>query len=83
MSRYEVSTDLIIHTKIKVVIEADSREEAIDNVAGIMPANYNLERSKLWAANVTVKPPKGIEVTSIKAYHFEQASGFDKARKLP
>lgn len=84
MARYEVETDLIIHTKVRVVIDADGPREAIDRVAELMPHNWDLERAKGWRATVTVHPPRPLLISGeVKAYHFEQASGADRARKVP
>ena len=80
MSRYEVETDLIIHTKIKVVVEAGSKAEAIEAVADLLPTNHDMARAKRWRAIVSLKPPHGVQITSVLSYHFEQASGADKAK---
>jgi hypothetical protein len=82
MARFEVTTDLIVHCKVKVVVEADTKDGAIDAVADLLPNNFDPDRAKAWKATVKLKPPTGVEVTGCKAYHFEQASGSDKARKI-
>jgi hypothetical protein len=82
MSRYEVETDLIVHVKIKLVVEADSKAEAINAAADLLPTNSDMARAQGWKATVALKPPKGVEITSAKPYHFEQASGADKAKQL-
>jgi hypothetical protein len=56
--------------------------EAIDAVADLLPNNFDPDRAKAWKATVKLKPPTGVEVTGCRAYHFEQASGSDKARKI-
>jgi hypothetical protein len=82
MPKYEVTTDLIVHCKIKVIVEADDKDAAIDAATDLLPTNMDPDRAKAWRAKVDLKPPRGVEITSVKAYHFEQASGDDKARKL-
>lgn len=79
---YEVETDLIIHTKVRVTVEADNKDAALDVAAGLLPANHDREASRRWRATVDLMPPKGVQIKVVKAYHFEQASGTDKARKL-
>lgn len=82
MPKYEVTTDLIIHTKVKVIVEADDKDAAISAAADILPANYAPERAADWKATVKLKPPSYAEVISCRAYHFEQASGSDKAKRI-
>ncbi|KAB1068756.1 hypothetical protein [Methylobacterium planeticum] len=82
MAVFEVETDLIIHTRVKVRVEAASKEDAIDAVAGIMPHNHDIDSLKGWRASVDIKSPKGVIITAGKSYHFEQASGGDKAKKI-
>lgn len=79
---YEVETDLIVHCKVKVRVEADDQNAAIDIVSELLPQNYLPERSKAWKAKVELKAPNGVNIRVIRAYHFEQASGSDKARKV-
>lgn len=82
MSVYEVETDLIIHTKVKVIVEAGGIVEAINAVADLLPANHDMARAKAWKATVLLKPPKGVTIEVVRAYHFEQASGADRAKLL-
>lgn len=82
MSRYEVETDLIVHTKIKLIVEADSKSEAINTAADLLPTNSDLKRAKGWSATVALMTPRGVVITSARPYHFEQASGADKAKLL-
>jgi len=82
MATFEVETDLIVHCKIKVVVDAGDKAEAINAVADLMPNNFDSDSRIGWKATVSVKPPKGVNMRVVKAYHFEQASGADKARKV-
>lgn len=82
MATYEVETDLIVHCKVKVTVEAGSAADAIDAAAAILPANADRGAAAKWKAKVDVTPPRGVKLQVVKAYHFEQASGADKARKV-
>lgn len=82
MPTFEVETDLIIHCKVKVVVEADDKEGAIDAASELMPSNYDPEAAKAWKAKVDLRPPKGVNARIVRAYHFEQASGSDKAKRI-
>lgn len=84
MSRYEVTTDIIVHCRITLEVEADSKEDAIDAAAECLPNNYDPDRAKAWNAKITIKAPRGVKLKSneLRAHHFEQASGSDKARKI-
>lgn len=82
MAKYEVTTDLIVHTRVVVTVEADSKEDAINAASDLLPNNFDREQAKKWKAKVDLKAPKGIEIRVAKAYHFEQASGADKAKKV-
>ena len=83
MPRFEVTTDLIVHCRIKVVVEAESKQAAIDAGTDLLPTNIRPGSAAGWRAKVDLKPPRGVEITSVKAHHFEQASGGEKARRLP
>ena len=82
MATYEVETDLIVHCKIKLAVLAGDKQGAIDFAAELLPSNAEPEQSKRWRADVTLKPPSPVKILACKAYHFEQASGSDKARKI-
>ncbi len=82
MAQYEIETCLLIHLKVKVIVEADSKDAALDAAADALPANYDMDRAKKWGANVTLKAPKGVQVTPVKVVHFEQTGGGEKVRKL-
>lgn len=84
MSTFEVTTDLIIHCKVKVRVEADDKAAAIDAVADMMPNNFNPGSREGWKATVKVTPPKSLGLSAMvsRGYHFEQASGADKAKKV-
>jgi hypothetical protein len=80
--RYEVTNELIIHCQIKTLVDAESPSAAMDAAINQLPMNIRPERGKSWKADVTVKPPKGVVVTSCRAIHFDTASGGEKARKV-
>jgi len=82
MAKFEVETDLIVHCKVKVIVEADDKDAAIDATASLMPSNFDPEAAKQWRAKVELKAPAGVNITRVRAYHFEQASGSDLARKI-
>lgn len=82
MATFEVETDLIVHCKVKVIVEADDKDEAIDAASELLPSNFDPDAAKKWKARVDLKPPKGVNARVTRAYHFEQASGSDKARRL-
>lgn len=82
MATYAVTTNLIIHFKVRVSVEADSAEEAINASADYLPNNFDASSQKGWGAKVSLKAPKGTSVEVVKATHFEHASGYEKARKI-
>lgn len=82
MPKFEVQTDLLIHTTVKVTVEANSKEEAMDKVAEQLPTNMDGGSSKNWKAKVELTAPKGVQLVVMKAHHFEQTSGGEKVRKL-
>jgi hypothetical protein len=81
MSKYEVTTDLIIHCKIKIIVEVEHKGEAIDAAAAMLPSNFT-DQAALWKADVKLKPPAGVTITSCKAYHFERAAGDEKVKAI-
>jgi hypothetical protein len=83
MATYEVTNELIIHCTIKTLVEAENTDAAIDAVFEHLPTNIRPGSAKGWKAEVVLKPPKGVKVTSCKAIHFDTASGGgDKARRI-
>lgn len=82
MSTFEVTTDLIVHCKVRIRVEAESKAMAVMAVAEQMPNNFDTMSREGWSAKVAVKPPKGIDLVGARAYYFEQASGKDTARKV-
>lgn len=79
MTRFLVATDLVISTHIKIEVEADNKDDAVDRASELLPQNFKRDSWKGWKANVALTPPKGVTITECKAYHFQQASGADKA----
>lgn len=59
MSKYEVTTELTIAVRIKVLVESDDASSAIDAAVDLLPASYAPEQGKGWKADVTIKAPKG------------------------
>lgn len=83
MSKYEVTTELTIAVRIKVLVEADDASSAIEAAVDMLPASYAPEKMKGWKADITLKAPKGVTlVGSPQAYHFAAATGQDKAKKV-
>lgn len=82
MRKFEVETDLLVHCRIKMIVEADDKDHAIDRAAGLLPFNAKKGSAKEWRAAVTLSPPRGVDLTSVKAYHFEAASGGEKAKRI-
>ena len=80
MAQYEVETTLIVHCKVRVLVEAAGKEAAIDACADLLPANHDRTRARAWKATVALKAPKGVVIEFVGTEHFEQASGADKAR---
>lgn len=83
MSKYEVTTEVTIAVRIKVMVEADDASSAIDAAVDLLPASYATEKGKGWKADVTLKAPKGVTlVGKPQAYHIAAATGQDKAKKV-
>jgi hypothetical protein len=83
MSTFEVTNELIIHCKIKTLVEAENAEAAVDAAFEHLPMNTRRDSAKGWKADVRLYPPKGVKIVSCKAIHFDTASGSgDKARKV-
>jgi hypothetical protein len=82
MSTYEVEADLIVYCKVKVTVEAEGKDEAIEAAAKILPSNFRPDAAKEWKAKVELKAPKGVNIRVVRAYQFDQASGGEKARKI-
>ena len=83
MSKYEVTTELTIAVRIKILVEADDASSAIDAAVDLLPASYAPERGSGWRADVAIKAPKGVKlVGEAKAYHIAAATGQDKAKKV-
>lgn len=75
MPLYEVDIELLISCTCKVRVEADNADEADETASRQMPDNFQRSSQKGWSANVSVKPPKGVDLRVVKAYHFQTASG--------
>lgn len=82
MAKFEVTTDLIVHCKVRVLVQAEDNEGAIEAAANLLPANHDLDRAQGWKAKVEFKAPKGVDIKFLKAVHFEQASGSDTAKQV-
>lgn len=88
MAKYEITGELIVTCPIKYIVEADSKDEALDmglirNLPGphgaVTPAECG------WRATVSLKVPKDVHLvnTVLKVGWFNMAGGGEKARKLP
>lgn len=84
MDTYEVTTSLIVHCTVKVVVGADSKDAAIEAAAELMPNNFDAGSRAGWKGTLDIRPPKGVMLVDgkVKATYFEQASGIEKAKKL-
>ncbi len=64
MASWEVETDLIIHCRVKIVVDADSKDDAIETAVDLMPS-YGGDAK--WRAKVDLKAPAGIKIRVAKA----------------
>jgi hypothetical protein len=81
MTTFEVDTDLVVHCRVRLLVEASDKEAAVDAAAELLPSNFERGAADQWRAKVELKAPAGVRIKVLRAYHFEQASGNDKARK--
>lgn len=82
MARYEVETDLLVHCRVKITVEADGADDAIDIATGHLPQNHDRNTQRGWKANCDIVAPKGVDLQFVKATYFEQASGSERAKKI-
>jgi hypothetical protein len=80
MVKFEVETDIVISCRVKLLVDAENKAAALDVAARLLPADADPESSRRWQAKVELRAPKGVNLTSCRAYHFQQATGDDKAR---
>jgi hypothetical protein len=82
VNRYEVTTDLLVSVRVKLLIDAPDAAAAIDAAIEQMPAGYDPEQSAAWKARVEIVPPKGVTIVGEpKAYHFAAQTGAEKAKR--
>lgn len=79
MSKFEVTTQFLVHTTVKVVVEAESKEAAVDAIAAMAP---NMHDRAGWSATVYIKAPPGVSAAAGRVSAIEQTSGSDRARKI-
>jgi hypothetical protein len=77
MPAFEVEMDLLVYTRVRVRVEAENKDGALDAACEILP---NRGADEGWSAKVQVKAPEGVEIKVLRAYHFEQTSGGEKVR---
>lgn len=87
MPKYEVTLEMIVYCPVKIVVEADDKDAAIDAASGLIAGNVysaHHDKSRGWKAMVDIAPPKGVEVVSrkVRASIVSQTSGGEKAKKL-
>lgn len=84
MPTFEVTTSLIVHCTVRVVVEAENGDAAIEAVAESMPNNFDAGSREGWRGTIDIKPPKSVKLATgiVKASYFEQASGIEKAKKI-
>lgn len=83
MAKYEVTTDLLVSVRVKVLVEAHDAEGAIEAALEQMPGPYDPERSAEWKASIMLKPPKDVTIVGKpRPHHFSSATGAEKAKKV-
>jgi hypothetical protein len=80
MAKFEIETDIVISCRVKLLVDADSKAMALDVATALLPTNADPQSSSRWQAKVELRAPKGVNLTACRAYHFQQATGDDKAR---
>ena len=81
MPLFEVETCMLVHTNVRITVEAADKDAALDAVADLLPTNHDPSRARKWSATVTFKPPKGVKLERATAVHFEQTGGGEKVRR--
>jgi hypothetical protein len=87
MPKFEISTSIVLEVPVKIVVEADSKDDALDVLSGLIPMNAHEAhntRNKGWKATADIKPPKGVSIASnpAKAAVVTAASGSEKIKKV-
>ena len=80
MATYEITTELVVTCTVKVLVEADDKDSAIEAATELLPFHDDQRGMK---ATVAIKAPKGVDLKVVKAFHIAQASGSEKARRIP
>jgi hypothetical protein len=89
MPKFEISTSIVLEVPVKIVVEADSKDDALDMLSGSIPMNASEAhdtRNKGWKATAQIKPPKGesliLTSDSAKASIITATSGSEKIKKV-
>jgi hypothetical protein len=82
METFEVTTELHIALTVKVTVEADDKEAAVEAAGSLMPNNFDRDSQIGWKAKVALKAPKDVNIRVVRAYHLTGASGGEKVRKI-
>lgn len=88
MKKFELTLEFNVTIPVKVIVEAENREAALDLAGEIAPgSSYDAyeTRNGGWGASVTLRPPKGREIVkkdNIRASFITQSSGGEKVREV-
>ena len=89
MPKFEISTSIVIEVPVKIVVEADSKNDALDVLSGSIPLSAHEAyetKNKGWKATAQIKPTKGesliLTSDSAKASVITATSGGEKIKKV-
>jgi hypothetical protein len=80
--KFEVDLSLLISTLVRVTVEAETKDAAMDAALDMFPGNYKPGSAKGWKADIKLTAPNGGEIKVVKTQNFELASGGEKVRKV-
>jgi hypothetical protein len=67
MPKFKVKKILIIQAAVELIVEAESADAASDVASKLVPSNIcNNHHVAGWKAEVTAKPPRGVQIVSPK-----------------
>lgn len=80
MKTYQVTLEMVVLCPLRLCVEAESKEEALDLAASLVPTNVSeahATKNGGWKATVRVSPPKGaiLNQYEFRATHITQSSG--------
>lgn len=86
MAKFEVTTEIVLYCPVKLIVEAQSKDDALDAASALIPINIQdaATTDRPWKAAVEVKPPQNVQVvtTRLKAVNISATSGGEKVRKI-